>query len=198
MGSLKEGPRGRVIVYAAIGIGAFAIIVIILFSGFSLGQLTGTVSNPFGLGEGPPKILLIKDGVKYEGRLYGYTFSQRFESFQELPDINTGNITAISTDNIVSINHGSQIQYAIEGNPPNESQFDSLSVTAYTEDGTPVAILDVLSNNSTENQVHSFSVNKLESGRQYILLSTATWLDYQDSPTIAGYVYYGHRISVQA
>jgi hypothetical protein len=198
MGGLKKASQGKVIVFAAVGIGAFTIIAIILFSGFSLGRLTGTVSNPFGPGEGPPKILLIKDGVKYEGQLYGYAFSQRFESFQELPDINSGNITAISTDNIVSIDQGSQIQYAIEGNTPNESQFDSLSVTAYTEDGTPVAILDVSSNNSTENQVHSFSVNKLDPGRQYILLSTATWLDYEDSPTIAGYVYYGHRISVQA
>jgi hypothetical protein len=197
MESSKKASRGKVILYAAIGIGAFAIIASILFSGFSIGILTETPSNPFGPGEGPPRLLLINDGIKHEGQLYGYTFSQRFESLQELPDINTGNITAISTDNIVSIDQGSQIQYAIDGNPPSESQFDSLSVTAYTEDGSPVAILDVLSSNSTESTVHSFSVNNLQPGNQYILLSTATWLDYQDSQRISGYVYYGHRIGVE-
>ncbi|HEX6280830.1 MAG TPA: hypothetical protein VFZ67_01245 [Nitrososphaera sp.] len=196
MKSSKKAPRG--IVYAAIGIGAFAIIAIILFSGFSLGPLTETPSNPLGPGEGAPKIVLINDGIKYEGQLYGYTFSQRFESFEELPDINAADITAISTDNIVSVDRGSQIQYTIEGNPPSESQFDSLSVTAYTEDGMPVGILDLLSNNSIESPALSFSVNELEPRRQYILLSTATWLDYQDAPAITGYVYYGHRINIEA
>lgn len=196
----KKAPLGRVIVYAAIGIGAFAIIAIIFFSGFSLGPLTETASNPLGPGEGPPRIVLLNDGVEYEGQLYGYAFSQRFESFEELPDINTRDITAVSTDNIVSVDQGSQIQYTIEGNPPSESQFDSLSVTAYTEDGRPVAVLDMLSGgNSTENPpILSFSVNKLQPGTQYILLSTATWLDYPDSSAITGYVYYIHRISVEA
>ena len=115
---------------------------------------------------------------------------------QELPDISTRNITAISRDNIVSVDQGSQIQLAVEGNPPRESQFDSISVTAYTEDGRAVA---VLSGNSTENPyVFSFSVNKLQPGMQYILLSTATWLDYPDSSAITGYMYYIHRISIEA
>ena len=46
---------GKVILYTAIGIGAFAIIAVILFSGFSLGTLNETPSNPFGPGEGPPR-----------------------------------------------------------------------------------------------------------------------------------------------
>ena len=198
MESSNKASRSKVIVFAAIGIGAFAIIAILLFSGFSRGPLTDTASNPFGPGE-PPEIVLINDGVRYQGQLYGYTFSQRFESFQELPDINTANITGISTDNIVSVDQGSQIQFAVEGNPPSESQFDSLSVTAYTEDGRPVAVLDMLSDNSTEDSlpVLSFSVNKLQPGMQYILLSTATWLDYPDSSAITGYVYYIHRISIE-
>lgn len=198
MESPKKGSHSRVVIYAGIGIGAFAVIAIILFSGFSIGPLTDRASNPFGTGE-PPEIILINDGARYEGQLYGYTFSQRFESFQELPDINAINITAISTDNIVSVDQGSQIQFAVEGNPPSESQFDSLSVTAYTEDGRPVAVLDMLTVNSTENPpVLSFSVNKLQPGMQYILLSTATWLDYSDSSAITGYVYYTHRISIEA
>jgi hypothetical protein len=196
--SKKKPSRSKVIVFAAIGIGAFAVIAIILFSGFSIGTLTETDSNPFGPAE-PPKIILINNGSRYEGQLYGYTFSQTFESFEELPDINTRNITAVSIDNIVSVDQGSQIQFTLEGNPPIESQFDSMSVTAYTEDGTPVVILDMLGGNSTENPpILSFSVNKLQPGMQYILLSTATWLDYPDSSAITGYVYYIHRISIEA
>ena len=198
MESSKKGSRSRLFVYTAIGIGAFAVIAIILFSGFSVGTLTETASNPFGPGT-PPEIVLINDGIRYQGQLYGYAFSQRFESFQELPDISTRNITAISTGNIVSVDQGSQIQFVVEGNPPSESQFDSLSVTAYTEDGRPVAVLDMLSGNSTEDPpVLSFSVNKLQPGMQYILLSTATWLDYPDSSAITGYAYYIHRISIEA
>ena len=196
MASSKKRVRTRVVVYAAIGIAAFALIAIILFSGFSTGTLTQTASNSFGPAE-PPKIILINDGVRYEGRLIGYTFSQRFESFQELPDIDIRNITAISTDNnIISVDRGSQIQFAVEGNPPIEAQLDSLSVTAYTEEGRPVAVLDMLTgSNSIENPpIFSFSVNKLQPGMQYILLSAATWLDPQDSPAITGYAYYGHRI----
>jgi hypothetical protein len=199
--SKKKPSRSKLIVFAAIGIGAFAIIAIILFSGFSMGTLTDTGSNPFGSGEAP-KIILINNGVRYEGQILGYAFSQRFESFQELPGIDIRNITAIPTDNIVSVDLGSQIQFAVEGNPPSEAQFDSLSVTAYTEEGTPVAVLDMLTggvNNSTEDPpVLSFSVNKLQPGTQYIFLSAATWLDYSNSPATTGYAYYVHRISIEA
>ncbi len=196
--SRKKTSQGKVIAFASIGIGAFAIIAIILFSGFSIGSLTDTGSNPFGPGE-PPEIILIYNGSQYEGQLYGYTFSQMFESFQELPDIDLRNITDISTDNIVSVDRGSQIQFAVEGNPPSEAQLDSLSVTAYTEEGRPVAVLDMLSSDLPEDPpVLSFSVNKLQPGMQYILLSTATWLDYPDSSAITGYVYYIHRISIEA
>ena len=204
MKSSKKLSQSKVIVFAAVGIGAFAIIAIILFSGFSIGTLTDRGSNPFGPGEPTPRIILINNnGTRYEGQLYGYTFSQRFESFEELPEINTSNITTISTDSIIPVNRGSQIQFAVEGNPPRESQFDSLSVTAYTEDGRPVAILDLLSNNNSSEGMDSaspllsFSTNRLQPGMEYILLSTATWLDYSDSSAITGYMYYIHRISIK-
>jgi hypothetical protein len=199
MKSSKKASQSKVIMFTAIGIGAFAIIAIVLFSGFSMGTLTDTASNPSGPTK-PPGIVLINDGVRHEGQVYGYTFSQRFESLQELPDVNTRNITAISTDNIVSVDHGSQIQFAVEGNPPSGAPFDSLSVTAYTEDGRPVAVLDILSvGNSTENPpILSFSVSKLQPGIEYILLSTATWLDHQNTSAITGYVYYIHRIIIEA
>ncbi len=206
--SRKKPSQSKVIIFAGIGIGAFVIIAIIFFSGFSIGSLTDTGSNPFGPGE-PPEIILINNGSRHEGQLIGYTFSQTFESFQELPDIDLRNITAASTENIVSVDQGSQIQFVLEGNPPSEQQFDSMSVTAYTEEGRPVAVLDMLSSDLPEADTLngdlpgdppavSFSVNKLQPGMQYILLSTAVWLDYPDSQAITGYVYYVHRISVEA
>ena len=199
MESPKKGSRSRVVIYAAIGIGVFAVIATILFSGFSIGTLTETGSNPFGPGE-PPQIVMINNGVRYDGALYGYTYSKTSESFLELPDINTAEITAISTNNTLSVDPGSQIQFALEGNPPSESQFDSLSVTAYTEDGIPVAVLDFVSSESTESSVYSYSysLNKLQPGNQYILLSTATWVDPENTQAITGYVYYVHRISIEA
>ena len=203
MESSKKGSHSRLLVYAAIGIGALAFVTIISFSGFSAGTLTEITSNRFGPGLSPtniapPEIVLINDGVRYEGELYGFTFSRLFESFRKLPDIGNGNITAVSTDNIVSVDQGSQIQFAIEGNPHIEAQFDSISVTAYTEDGRPVAVLDVITPNSTESTVQSFSLNKLQPGNQYILLSSATWLDYPDSEAMTGYVLYVHRINIEA
>jgi hypothetical protein len=203
-----EGSYNKLLLSTPSGIGivSLAFVTIILFSGFSAATLTEPTSNRFGPGLSPtniapPEIVLINDGVKYEGQLFGSTFSRLFESFRKLPDIRTGNIAAVSPDNIVSVNQGSQIQFAIEGNPRIEAQFDSMSVTAYTEDGRPVAVLDMLtSDNSTEGRppVLSFSVNKLHSGMQYILLSSATWLDYPDGEAITGYVYYVHRINIGA
>lgn len=202
----KKGSYSKLLICAAVGIGSLAFVTIIIFSGFSEATLTEATSNRFGPGLSPtniapPKIVLINDGVKYEGQLVGSTFSRLFESFRKLPDVRTGNITTVSTDNIVSVDQGSQIQFTIEGNPRIEAQFDSISVTAYTEDGRPVAVLDMVTgDNSTEDRppVLSFSVNKLQPGIQYILLSTATWLDSTDSEAITGYVYYVHRINIVA
>ncbi|MDQ4101817.1 MAG: hypothetical protein M3115_06485 [Thermoproteota archaeon] len=191
----KKGSRNRVAIFAAIGIGAFAIFAIILFSGFSIGTLTETTPTPFGEG-GPPEIVLINNGTTYEGAQYGYTFSETTESFLELPDINTAEITAVPTDNIVSVEPGSQIQFAVEGSPPRQLQPDSFSVTAYTEDGIPVAVLDNISPGLTVSEVQSYSLDNLQPGVRYILLSTATWVDPQDSRALAGYVYYIHRISL--
>ena len=200
--SRKKRSQSKAIAFASIGIGAVAIIAIILFSGFSIGTLTDTGSNPFGPPEPPEIVLINDDGIRYEGQLIGYTFRQRFESFQELPDIDIRNITAISTENIVPVDRGSQIQFAVEGSTSSEAQLDSLSVTAYTEEGRPVAVLDMLSGdgNSTENPspIFSSSVNKLQPGMEYILLSAVTWLDYQNNPAITGYGYYIHRISIEA
>lgn len=195
MESPNKGSRSRIIVYAAIGIAAFAVIAVILFSGFSIGTLTGTTQTPFGA-EGAPDIVLIYNGTRYEGAEYGYTFSETTETFLELPDISSIQLTAIPTDNIISVEPGSQIQFAIEGSPPRQSQPDSFSVTAYTEDGTPVAVLGNITAEATVSEVQSYSLDNLQPGEQYILLSTATWVDPQDNRALTGYVYYVHRISL--
>ena len=197
MGSSKKASKSKVVLFAAIGIGAFAIIAIILFSGFSIGTLTGMSPTPFDA-EGPPEIVMINNGSRYEGQLYGYTFSETTESFLELPDINNVQLTATSTDNIVSVEAGSQIQFVVEGSPPRQLQPDSLSVSAYTEDGTPVAVLDDVSPETTVTEAQSYSLDNLQPGQRYILLSTATWVDLQDNRALAGYVYYVHRTSLDA
>jgi hypothetical protein len=196
MESSSIGSRNRAVIYAAIGIAAFAVIAIILFSGFSIGTLTGTTSNPFGA-TGPPEIIMINNGSRYEGEQYGYTFSETTESFLELPDINSMQLTAISTDNIISVEPGSQIQFVLEGSPPRQLQPDTLSVSAYTEDGMPVAVLDNVSPEATVTEAQSISLDNLQPGNRYILLSTATWVDPQDNRALAGYVYYVHRISLE-
>ena len=193
----NKGSRNRAILYAGIGIAAFVVIAIILFSGFSIGTLTGTTPTPFGAA-GPPEIILINNGTRYQGEQYGYTFSETTESFLELPDINSAQITAIPTDNVVSVEPGSQIEIVVEGSPPRQLQPDSLSVSAYTEDGIPVAVLDTVSPEATVTEVQSYSLDNLDPGNRYILLSTATWVDPQDSRALAGYAYYVHRISLDA
>ena len=106
-------------VFVAIGIVSLLFVTIILFSGFSSGTLTQTTSNRFGLGLSPtnivtPEIVLINGGVRHEGQLFGSTFSRLFESFRKLPDIRTGNITDVPTENIVSVDQASQIIFEIE------------------------------------------------------------------------------------
>lgn len=157
MESSNKGPRGRVVIYAAIGIAAFAILVAILISGFSIGTLTGTTTTtPFGAA-GPPEIIMINNSTRYEGEQYGYTFSETSESFLELPEINSVQLTTISVDNIVSVEPGSQIEFVIEGSPPRQLQPDTLSVSVYTEDGTPVAVLDNVSPEPSVTEVQSYS-----------------------------------------
>ena len=197
MESSSKGSRNKAVIYAAIGMAVFAVIAIILFSGFSVGTLTGTAPSPFGT-RGPPEITMINNGTRYEGEQYGYTFSETTESFLEVPNINSMQLTAISTDNIVSVEPGSQIQLMVEGSPPRHLQPDTLSVSAYTEDGMPVAVLDNVSPGTTVTEIQSYSLDNLQPGNRYILLSTATWVDPQDSRALAGYVYYIHRISLDA
>src|SRR5918992_475178 len=139
-GSMK-GSYNKLLLSTASGIGIvfLGFVTITLLSGFSAATLTETTSNRFGPGLSPtniapPEIVLINDGVKYEGQLFGSAFSRLFESFRKLPDVRTGNITAISTGNTVSVDQESQVQFAIEANPSNETQFDSVSFTAYSED----------------------------------------------------------------
>lgn len=175
-------------IMAIIGIVVGAIIVIILFSGFSIGTLD-TARNPFGPGEGPPKIIMTYEGEEYEGELRGYVYSSQ-ETIAKLPDINLVNATEVSTD-IVNVTKGSDIEFVVRGNPAPEAQFDSLAVSALTEDGRPVTVLD-----PKTPQNDTYTIDRLQEGQEYVLSAAATWTPEDRSERISGYVIYGYRISV--
>ena len=91
----------------------------------------------------------------------------------------------------VNVSRGSSISFEIEGNPSSEARLDSLEVTAYTEDGNPVTVLNVID----EPPKNEYKIDALDNG-EYILISTATWLPEENSEEINGYTIYGHRIRV--
>jgi hypothetical protein len=177
-------------ILVGIGLIVAAILTFVFVSGFSVGSITETASNPFGPGEGPPLILMSYEGNEYEGQLLGYTYDN-LQTISELPDPNLANITSVSTDDSVNITRGSSVEFLVEGNPAPEARFDSLAVTAYTPAGDPVRLLDA----NDDPPRNSYVIDDLESG-EYVLLSTATWKPDTDTERVSGYVVYGHRIYV--
>jgi hypothetical protein len=178
------------LVFVGIAIAVGAILITIFFSGFSIGTIGTTTSNPFGPGEGPPKIIMTYQENEYEGQLLGYVWGER-RSFTELPEINIENVTSVSEQNIINIEKGSRVSFNIAGNRPPESPYDALSVTAYTETGTPISVLDA--NGSPRNNTYSTSALEAD---QYVLVSIATWYPDEREEIITGYVAYGHRINI--
>lgn len=186
-----ENRRAKKIVLPAIAVAATAILVAVLASGFSFGGVAQRPANPFGPGEGPPKIILANEGREYQGKLLGYTYSNQ-ETISDLPDISLANITSISKERAINVTKGSTIRFEVEGNPAPEAQFDSLAVTAYAKDGQPAGLLDARG----DPQDNVYAIDRLESGNEYILFSTATWTPEGDRERVSGYVVYGFRISV--
>lgn len=177
-----RGVIGVFLVAAAVAI----IVAVIVFSGFSFND---PADNPFGPGEGPPVITMIYAGDEHEGQLLGYTYSSQ-ETISDLPDLNLANITEVP-GNTVNVTSGSPIGFDIEGNPSPEARFDSLEVTAYTEQGEPVTVLAAVD----DPPKHNYTIDVLNQG-EYVLVSTATWLPEESGEAISGYAIYGHRIQV--
>lgn len=186
-----QRPRKSVFgIFIVVGLVAAAIFVIILFSGFSVGTLAPRPNNPFGPDEGPPRIIMLYGGNEYAGELRGYVYDRQ-QTITELPEVNRVNVTEISSE-VVSVTKGSEIKFVIRGNPEPEAQPDSLAVSAYAEDGRPVTVLD-----PRTPQNDTYTIDKLQSGEEYVLSSVATWKpDAPDENEISGYVVYGYRISV--
>ena len=178
----------------AIFIIAAAVVVVmaglLLFSNSYTEGVTQTQSaNPFGPGEGPPKIIMTYDNQERDGQLMGYTYSNQ-ETISELPELNLANITSVSSDkSSARIDNETAISFELRGNPAPEARFDSLAVTAYTKEGTPVTVLGAASGNAT------YSIERLDRG-EYVLIATATWIPEENSEEISGYVVYGFRIDV--
>jgi len=173
----------------AIAASIFAIILVVtMFSGFFFGP--AGPSNPFGPGEGPPRIVMASGGQEQAGQLLGYAYSEA-EPFAELPPVNTANVTSVSA-NTVSLDMDSQLRFRVEGNPAPEARFDSLAVTAFTSDGRPLRVLG-----ATEPEDDTYSLAGLGEG-EYVLVSTATWTPEEERETISGYVIYGHRIVISS
>ena len=175
---------GVFLVAAAVAV----IVAIIVFSGFSFSD---PADNPFGPGEGPPVITMIYDGEEHQGQLLGYTYSSQ-ETISELPDLNLANITEVPGEP-VNVTRGTPVGFEIEGNPSPEARFDSLEVTAYTEQGDPITVLAAIDEPPKDN----YTIDTLDAG-EYVLISTATWLPEQSGEAVSGYAIYGHRIQVNA
>ena len=180
-----EGSKKGILIVA--GVAGAAIVIAMLFSGFSIGAPTNP-ANPFGPGEGPPRIVMVYNGEQYEGELRGYAYDSQTD-ISKLPDVNLVNATEISPG-VVNVQRGSELQFVVRGNPAQEAQFDSLAVSVLTEDGRPVAVLD-----PRTPQNDSYAIDQLDEG-EYILSSVATWNSDENREEISGYVVYGHRIAV--
>lgn len=134
----------------------------------------------------PPEITMIYEGKEYEGELSeaNYREGESISQLQPPPTNNTANLPSST----LNLNKDSCVQFVITGTPrtllPN-----SLDVSAYTVDNTPVAVL-----NAAENYTSTFRVT-LDDGI-YVLLSAATWDPTSADEDVGGYVIYNFLVNV--
>jgi hypothetical protein len=134
----------------------------------------------------PPEITMIYKGNEYEGELSesNYREGETISELQPPPTNNTANLPS----NIVNLNKDSCVQFVIRGTPRTVPP-NSLDVSAYTLDNTPVAVLD-----AAENYTSTFQVT-LDDGI-YALLSAATWDPTSADEDVGGYVIYNFLVNV--
>jgi hypothetical protein len=146
-----------------------------------------------------PRAAMVYNGTGYGGKLLGYSYGQS-QSLSDIPKIDIRSIASIASDedfDEARVQQGSQIAFAVSSaTSPSGEPPDSLSVTAYTEEGDPAAVLDAREGSPSDN---TYTLDLLP-GR-YVLITTATWLagDDDDDGTdndVSGYAAYGHRIVV--
>ena len=134
----------------------------------------------------PPEITMIYEGKEYEGELSESNYREG-ETISELQPPTTNN-TANLPSNIVNLNKDFCIQFVITGTPRTLPP-DSLDISAYTVDNTPVTVLDAV-----ENYTSTFRI-ALDDG-MYVLLSAATWDPTNADEDVDGYVIYNFLVNV--
>jgi hypothetical protein len=134
----------------------------------------------------PPEIKMIYEGREYEGELSeaNYREGETINQLQPPPTNTTTNLPS----NTVNLNKDSCVQIVITGTPRTLPP-DSLDVSAYSLDNTPVAVLD-----AAENYSSTFRIT-LDDG-VYILLSAATWDPTSADEDVGGYVIYNFLVNV--
>ena len=134
----------------------------------------------------PPEITMIYEGKEYEGELSesNYREGETISELQPPPANNTANLPS----NIVNLNKDSCVQFVITGTPRTLPP-DSLDISAYTVDNTPVTVLDAV-----ENYTSTFRI-ALDDG-MYVLLSAATWDPTSIDEDVGGYVIYNFLVNV--
>ena len=134
----------------------------------------------------PPEITMIYEGREYEGELSEANYREG-ETINQLQPPPTNTIANLPS-NTVNLSKDSCVQFVITGTPRTLPP-DSLDVSAYSVDNTPVAVLD-----AAENYSSMFRIT-LDDG-VYILLSAATWDPTSADEDVGGYVTYNFLINV--
>lgn len=129
---------------------------------------------------------MIYQGKEYEGELSeaNYREGETISQLQPPPTNTTANLPS----NTSNLNKDSCIQFVITGTPKTLPP-DSLDVSAYTIDDTPVAVLD-----AAESYSSTFRIT-LDDGI-YVLLSAATWDPTSADENVGGYVIYNFLVNV--
>lgn len=134
----------------------------------------------------PPEITMVYEGKEYQGELTEakYREGETINDLQPPPFNTTTNLPA----NTVNISRGSCVEFVIKGTPSTLPP-NSLDVSAYAMDNTPVAVLDASEDDSSTFQV------SLDSGA-YVLLATATWDPTSEDEDVGGYVIYNFLVNI--
>ncbi len=129
---------------------------------------------------------MIYQGKEHEGELSeaDYREGETISQLQPPPTNTTANLPS----NTFNLNKDSCIQFVITGTPKTLPP-DSLDVSGYTIDNTPVAVLD-----AAENYTSTFRIT-LDDGL-YVLLSAATWDPTSADEDVGGYVIYNFLVNV--
>jgi hypothetical protein len=134
----------------------------------------------------PPEIIMIYEGREYKGELSeaNYREGETINELQPPPTNTTANLPSYT----VNLNKDTCVQFVITGTPRTLPP-DSLDVSAYSLDNTPVAVLD-----AAENYSSTFRIT-LDDG-VYLLLSAATWDPTSADEDIGGYITYNFLVNV--